>query len=358
VLNWLGTLVFTAIAAIIVARRSADRMALFAAYMLLLFGGAAAFGTMTALPRQNTFWWAPVNLVGIAGQVAFFVFFCIFPSGHFVPYWMRWVAVFEAAFQAVVVVPLPQIQGLVNTPVLFLTFLAVLICAQVYRYRRVSTQPERQQTKWVVLGFVVGIGVFGALLVYGNLALGPGARDKPSGTLVANTIFTALICLIPVSIGFAILRFRLWDIDLIINRALVYGSLTALLAAVYFACVLGAQAVIQALTGARTLPAYVIVASTLLIAALFTPLRLRIQGTIDQRFYRRKYDAVRTLAAFGASLRSEVELGGLSQHLIAVVEETMQPAQVSLWLRTSASTWQADSAASAHGARPAEGGRA
>jgi hypothetical protein len=331
-LNWLGTLVFTLIAAIIVARRSADRMALFAAFMLLLFGGAAAFGTMTALPDQNSFWWLPVNLAGIVGQVAFFVFFCVFPSGHFVPHWMRWVALLEAAYQMAAVVPLPPFQGLVSTSVLIAAFLAILICTQVYRYRRVSTPPERQQTKWVVLGFVVGFGVFIALLLYGNVALGPGARDEPRGTLVANTIFTVLICLVPISISIAILRSRLWDVDIIINRTLVYGSLTLILAAVYFGGVVGVQAVVQALTGQTKPQPVLIVASTLLIAALFTPLRRRLQTGIDRRFYRRKYDAVRTLATFGASLRSEVELGGLSQHLIVVVEDTMRPAHVSLWL--------------------------
>ncbi|HLZ25266.1 MAG TPA: hypothetical protein VKQ30_24360, partial [Ktedonobacterales bacterium] len=129
----------------------------------------------------------------------------------------------------------------------------------------------------------------------------------------------------------------LWEMDRLINRTLVYGSLTAVLALVYFACVAGFQALAQALTGATSLPAFVIVASTLLIAALFNPLRRRIQRLIDRRFYRRKYDAAKTLAGFGATLRTETDLAHLTEHLVSVVTDTMQPAQVSLWLSTSRS---------------------
>jgi hypothetical protein len=137
----------------------------------------------------------------------------------------------------------------------------------------------------------------------------------------------------PIALTFALLRYRLYDIDILIRRTLIYGTLTALLAAIYFGAVVGAQAIGQALTGRRSLPAVVIVASTLLIAALFTPLRRRIQRTIDRRFYRRKYGAARTLNAFGATLRTETDLEQLTGHLVSVVQETMQPAHVSLWLR-------------------------
>jgi hypothetical protein len=139
--------------------------------------------------------------------------------------------------------------------------------------------------------------------------------------------------LVPLSIAVAILRSGLWDIDVLINRALVYGSLTGLLAALYFALVIGAQALVQALTGRRSLPAYVVVASTLLIAALFQPLRARIQRFIDRRFYRSRYDVAKALAAFGATLRGELDLVQLDEGLLSVVQETMQPAHLSLWLR-------------------------
>jgi len=139
---------------------------------------------------------------------------------------------------------------------------------------------------------------------------------------------------VAVSIGIAILRYRLYDIDILINRTLVYGSLTVLLAAIYYGSVVVLQAVFRALTGQQNTLA--VVASTLAIAALFVPLRHRIQGFIDRIFYRRKYDARKTLEAFSAKIRDETELDALSDDLIGVVREAMQPAHVSLWLRPDA----------------------
>ena len=138
---------------------------------------------------------------------------------------------------------------------------------------------------------------------------------------------------VPVAIGIAVLRHRLYDIDLLINRTLVYGSLTAALAALYFAGVTATQAIFGALTDQVEQPQLAIVVSTLIIAALFNPLRRRIQGFIDKRFYRRKYNARKTLEAFSAKLRDETDFDALSEDLVGVVRETMQPAHVSLWLR-------------------------
>jgi hypothetical protein len=137
---------------------------------------------------------------------------------------------------------------------------------------------------------------------------------------------------VPVAIGFAILRYRLYDIDIIINRTLVYGSLTATLVALYFGVVATTQTIFRALTGQEQQPQLAIVISTLVIAALFNPLRRRIQSFIDRRFYRGKYDAAKTLEAFSAKLRDETDLDALSNDLVGVIKETMQPAHVSLWL--------------------------
>jgi len=134
-------------------------------------------------------------------------------------------------------------------------------------------------------------------------------------------------------VGFAILKYRLYDIDIIINRALVYGSLSVTLALMYFGGVTATQSVLQTLTGEGNLPQLAVVASTLLISALFSPLRQRIQGFIDRRFYRRKYDARKTLEGFSAKLRDETDLDSLNHELLSVVRETMQPERVSLWLR-------------------------
>ena len=152
-------------------------------------------------------------------------------------------------------------------------------------------------------------------------------------TLGSRTVWNLSLLFIPLSIAVAIVRYRLWDIDLLINRTLVYGSLTALLAAVYFGGVTATQAIFRALTSQQEQPQLAIVVSTLVIAALFNPLRRHIQGFIDRRFYRRKYDARKTLEAFSAKLRDETDLDAVSNDLVRVVRETMQPAHVSLWLR-------------------------
>jgi len=147
---------------------------------------------------------------------------------------------------------------------------------------------------------------------------------------------------LPVFTGIAIVRHHLYDIDLLINRTLVYGSLTAMLVAVYVGGIVLSQRVFVGLTGQEELPQLAIVASTLMIAALFAPLRRRIQAIIDRRFYRKKYDAAKMLSDFNARLRDETDLGTLSDDLVGVVKETMQPEHVTLWLRpdTQSKGWQ------------------
>ena len=149
--------------------------------------------------------------------------------------------------------------------------------------------------------------------------------------MIVNILYSGVILLIPLSIGFSILRYRLYDIDVLINRTLVYGSLTTLLALLYFGLIFVLQSLFQGLFHQNN--AVAIVVSTLVIAALFQPLRRRIQAIIDRRFYRRKYDAAKIVEAFSATLRNEVDLNQLREHLLTVVQETMQPAHVSLWLR-------------------------
>ncbi len=148
---------------------------------------------------------------------------------------------------------------------------------------------------------------------------------------VGSTLANALSTLLPISFGVAILRYRLYGIDILINRTLVYFTLTATLALIYVGLIIALQYLLRGIINSNNDVAVVV--STLAIAALFQPLRHRIQAMIDRRFYRRKYDAARTLAAFSATLRNEVDLSELSEHLVAVVQETMQPSHVSLWLR-------------------------
>jgi hypothetical protein len=150
---------------------------------------------------------------------------------------------------------------------------------------------------------------------------------------VGYVVVIATLVGFPLSIGIAIVRYRLYDIDILINRTLVYGALTATLALVYFAGVATTQAIFRTITGHEQQPQLAVVVSTLVIAALFNPLRRHIQSFIDRRFYRSKYDARKTLEAFSAKLRDETDLDALSDDLMGVVRETMQPAHVSLWLR-------------------------
>jgi hypothetical protein len=188
---------------------------------------------------------------------------------------------------------------------------------------------ERQQIKW----FVYAAAVLASGLIPAYISLLEEIDPPLSFEWVGFALYTAGGAAIPITIGIAILRYRLYDIDRIINRTLVYGMLTGTLALVYFGGVATTQAIFRVLTGQEQQPQLAVVVSTLVIAALFNPLRHRIQAFIDKRFYRRKYDAAKTLEAFSAKLRDETDLDALSDDLVGVVRETMQPAHVSLWLR-------------------------
>jgi hypothetical protein len=207
------------------------------------------------------------------------------------------------------------------------------ISAQVYRYRHVSTTTGRQQTKWVLFGFPLWWLLIMTLgLPYTIEANLPSGGPLPWWTLVGSAGWWLTLTLVPLSLSIAVLRYRLYDIDLVINRTLVYGVLSVTLALVYFGSIALLQGTWIALTGQTSQLA--VVASTLLIAALFNPVRHRIKAFIDRRFFRNKYDAAKTLEAFSASLRKQTDLGELNDHLLAVVRETMQPEHVSLWLQS------------------------
>jgi hypothetical protein len=210
---------------------------------------------------------------------------------------------------------------------LILSFLAS-VAAPLVRLSRASGQ-ERQQIKWFAYATALMVGGFVVALLLGSGYSQPSELMWDLGWLMGIVGFAFL----PIATAIAILKYRLYEIDRIINRTLVYGSLTAILAGVYFVGVTATQAILQTLTGQEELPQLAIVASTLVIAALFSPLRRRIQGFIDKRFYRRKYDARKTLEAFSAKLRDDTDLGALSEDLVGVVRETMPSAHVSLWLR-------------------------
>jgi hypothetical protein len=187
----------------------------------------------------------------------------------------------------------------------------------------------------------IAVAVAGVLATIFTIGAAVDLRPEEVGKRMLSMVLAdAFMLALPISIGFAVLRSRLFDIDVVINRTLVYGSLTLMLALVYLGGVTATQALFSALTGQQKLPQLAVVVSTLAIAALFNPLRRRVQAFIDRRFYRRKYDARKTLDAFTTRLRDETNLDDLSDDLLEVVRETMQPAHASLWLRPDTSPKQ------------------
>ncbi len=216
-------------------------------------------------------------------------------------------------------------------PLLPLCMLASAL-SLVLRYRR-SRGEERQQIKWMAFAASL-VGLLYMIAVVSSFIFPSGAWFAAGSPLWMDLLADAALLSfvgVPIAVGFAVLKYRLYDIDILINRTLVYGSLTATLALVYFGTIVAMQYVLRALTGGKSQLA--IVVSTLAIAALFGPLRRRIQDIIDRRFYRRKYDAARTLEAFGKRLRDETELETLSNDLVSVARDTLQPAHISVWLR-------------------------
>jgi hypothetical protein len=249
----------------------------------------------------------------------------IFPDGRFAPTWTRWFVPFLLVF----LVPEPLfIFGLFA----LLVYLLMAIYSQVFRYRHISDASQRQQTKWVGVGLASQIVVMGSwFFVASQFPADVPTAARTTTLLVILPVVFLFGSLFPISVTIAILRHRLWDIDIVINRTLVYGTLTGVLVLVYFASVVLFQILFRGLTGQESPLA--VVASTLVIAGLFNPLRQRIQAVIDRRLYRRKYDAARTLEAFGAKVRDEVDLSELSTSLLEIVEQSVQPERVTLWLK-------------------------
>jgi hypothetical protein len=232
---------------------------------------------------------------------------------------------------------LPWLVGVAQiiTPLLPLCILASAV-SMVLRFRR-SRGEVRQQIKWVAfVTSLVGLLYLCAMIVSQLLFVLRGGGRLPPTPWWLDLLFSVAVlgfAAVPVAIGFAVLRYRLYDIDIIINRTLVYGSLTAMLVAIYFSGVATTQLLFRTLTGQEQQPQFAVVVSTLAIAALFNPLRHRIQSFIDRRFYRRKYNARKTLEEFSAKLRDETDLETLNRDLAGVIDETLQPAHISLWLR-------------------------
>jgi hypothetical protein len=319
--------------ALIFARLSHTRMGLVTALALtgFAFPGEVIPALATAVPLVTV-----LNqlVIGI-GIVVLLLFIYLFPNGRIEQAWVRRLLPLLVGVVGVVsVLPLPFLMGIPWFPPIFLPIffgsLLLPIVLQIVRYRVYATPAERQQVKWVLLGLA---GLFLAFVIW--FSIEPVTSPVPNGAprlawyLVGNALAIGASGLLPVTIAYSILRRRLWDLDVVINRALVYGSLTLTLAGIYLGTVVLVQ---QVLLRGRESP-LVVAGSTLLIAALFSPLRRRIQRAIDRRFYRQKVDGQRALAEFAATARSQVDLDALTHELLRVVGDSVQPSHMGVWLR-------------------------
>jgi len=289
------------------------------------------------------------TVLNVVSSGSSFTLVYVFPDGRFVSRWFRWFWLLSVVGNAVVTFASgPRLEALLlrwpwltGVGVLFIALQLVFMAASpIYRYWRDASPIQRQQLKWVLLALMVQpiLWPVGAFVIP---ALFPAAAQSLAGALAYNlarlTLQDFAFLLVPIAIGLAILRYRLYDIDLIIRRTLIYAVLTGLLALAYLGLVVVLQNIFGTLTGQRQ-STLITVISTLVIAALFGPLRARVQVVVDQRFFRSKYDAARTVAQFGAAMRDDAaaDLAQISEHLVLVVQDTLQPDQVSLWVRSAA----------------------
>jgi hypothetical protein len=332
-------LTFVAVALIIFWRKSDSPFALFASLFLAGFGlaGTSSNTTLVSLMVQSPIGFVAGAAVSFIGWAMFPLFFYLFPDGRFTPHWTRipaaiWVVTtfFWNLSPSSPLNPTGWPLWLLGPYMAFVWGSAAY--TQIHRYRRVSSPMQRQQTKWLVFGFgLVCVTLLPWFFLVGLSGVPNASATEAFFTLIVTPFGSLMLIVIPVAIAIGILRYRLWDIDILVRKTLLYSILTGLLALTYFGGVVILQSVFAALGGQRSELA--IVASTLAIAALFLPLRRRVQNAIDRRFYRRKYDAAKTLAEFGQTARDETDLEKLTARLVEVVQETMQPAHVSLWLK-------------------------
>ena len=319
---WIG------VGVIIFLLRADDWLALLVALMLIVFSSATFIsGSLSAAAASHPILTVPVAALAVLGEGLIVAFFLLFPNGQLFPRWLWWLIPLRVLAALLDYVPAFRSLSLADTisTLLLLPVIVVMLAVQAYRYRRLSTLRERSQTRWVLYGVSVGLGTFILLLIVTGVS---GFWESPWAVLVWMVV-NMVATLIPVTFGIAILRSNLWDIDVVIRRTTTYAVLTALLALVYFGSIVVLQQFLTPITG-DSAPAVVL--STLLIAALFLPLRRRVQNVIDRRFFRRKYNAEKVLARFAATARDETDLDALTAELVRVIQETMQPEKVYVWL--------------------------
>jgi hypothetical protein len=317
------------------ARRRDDWRSLGMASLFVL--GGTLGGSISPPPAPPDSIKTAIGLsLSVLASMATPLLFYTFPDGRFVPRWTAWMAAatfpimaLNSFFPRTALDPFgyPWLSAIYGV-----SAIGSFLFAPAYRYFRVAGAVQRQQMKWALLGLAATPLAWIGGAVQAALIGAPGTAAGLRGQLAYMAWSTVLYLLAPLAIGFAVLRYRLWDIDVIIRRTLIYSVLTAVLGLAYFGSVVVLENVFRAVTG-QGQNSLVVVLSTLAIAAVFGPWRGRVQAGIDRRFYRKKYDAARTLAAFGTQARDDVDLEGLRARLVGVVEETMQPESVGLWLK-------------------------
>ncbi len=351
-LGIIAVLVHVLIASVIAWRRPDDWMAVFVTVALLANGAINPFSPVHGLAEAHPAFEPPVRVLAYFAILSSISILYLFPTGRFAPAWTLPVALVWALVALPAVFfpdsPLSLAAWPAAVQMMLLVALAASgLYAQLHRYVKVSSPLQQQQAKWAALGLMAAAaGPIAYFFSFEGIAsLSEASVPNIVYRRVGSDVFTVTmmvrmaginflsvgLLLFPLTFAIAIMRFRLWDIGVVVNRTLVYGALTATIVAVYTVFAVLLQLAFRAVTDQGGTVA--IVVSTLAIAALFQPIRRRVQYFIDRRFYRRNYDAVQALAGFANTLWSEVDLEKLGHELEAVAEETVQPAHVSLWLR-------------------------
>jgi hypothetical protein len=321
------TLVLTVVGLLILWRKSRDWFGLYLAFAFLAQGVGSSL-TRPLIEKFSGFEWFS-DMAGAISWQLFFIIFFFFPNGRPVPGWTRWIVLVWGGFILVRLIS-PQLAD--NNGWLAFPFVFSALGSQIYRYFWRADAIQRQQTKWIMASIVVELLTIGLIT--------PTAFDPPTGpdfgpALLRATIIllvlNAGILLIPVAITISILFYRLWDIDVIIRKTLIYTVLSGVLALVYFGMVILLQSVFDSASGQQSPIAIVI--STLVIAAIFSPLRRRVQDAIDRRFFRQKVDAQQVLARFAQTARDETDIDKLTAELNSVVEQTLQPEHSAVWMK-------------------------
>jgi hypothetical protein len=326
-------------AAVLFLRKPHDRMALYLSFFLILYAMLMS-GPLEAF----LYYWRFSDSIAYVLQLIIYtipsiILICTFPNGRLLPAWTKWPVLASVLATFLILIKRNEDWVTFSTPyaradMVFLgIILATALYALFYRYRVILTQAEKVQVKWAVVGFFIWV-VYQAVnsIPYFYFQSLPASQLLPGWYSVVGINWWLSLAILPLFLTIAILRNRLFDIDVIVRKTLIYGGLTGTLALVFFIGVVLFQDLSQAITGQHESPVATVL-STLIIAALFNPLRRRIQNDIDRRFYRRKYDAQKTLEGFAARVRNEVGLEKLTEDLLAVVDETMQPEKIGVWLK-------------------------